>query len=86
MATLYNYIVQGNEERGKTTRGKSSLKKGHEKNTKNAELMVLLLLQTKLWCLEEYSSWEEENISHLDQEQLLDGIWDHVEQVKSNDV
>ena len=48
MVTLLQfYVVQRNEERGKTSRGKSSLKKGHESNTKNVELLVLLLLQTK---------------------------------------
>ena len=31
-----NYLVKRTKERGKTTRGKSSLKKGHERRTKNA--------------------------------------------------
>ena len=42
-----NYYVQKIEERGKTTWGKSSLKKGHERQTKNDELLALLLIQTK---------------------------------------
>ena len=29
---------------------------------------------------------EEDKYSHLDQEQLRDGKWDHVEQLRSNDV
>ena len=37
-------------------------------------------------CLEESSSWEEDKSAHLDQRQLRDGTWDHVEQLKSNDV
>ena len=45
-----------------------------------------MLLKIKGICLEEYSSWEEEKSAHLDQEQFQDGNWDHVEQLRSNDV
>ena len=47
-----------------------------------------ILLQTKFWCLEELSSWEEEKYAQLDQEhkQLHDGNSDHVEQLRSTDV
>ena len=48
--------------------------------------MMLMLLQIKFLCLEEYSSWEEDKSAHLDQGQLQDGNQDHVEQLKSNDV
>ena len=36
--------------------------------------------------MEESSSSEEDKSAHLDQGQLQDGNWDHVEQLKSNDV
>ena len=36
VAPFNNYYVQKVEERGKTIWGKSSLKKGHERQTKNA--------------------------------------------------
>ena len=38
--------------------------------------------------MEESSSWEEEKSAHLDKKhkQLEDGYWDHVEQLRSNDV
>ena len=45
-----------------------------------------MILQTKYYCLEEYYSWEEEKYVHLDQEHPEDGNWDHVEQLRSNDV
>ena len=48
-------------------------KKDMKINTKNIELLVLLLLQTKFLCLEESSSWEEDKSAHLDQGQLQDG-------------
>ena len=76
-----NYYVEKAKEKGKTTWGKSSLKKGHEMQTKNSELL-LMLLQTKCCFVEEYSSWEEDKSAHLDQGQLQD----HVEQLRSNDV
>ena len=62
-------------------------RKEMKRNTKNVELLVLLLIQTKCWCLEEYSSWEKDKSSHLDKKnkQLQDGYWDHVEQLVSND-
>ena len=61
-------------------------RKDMKSNTKNVELLMLLLLQTKCRFLEESSSWEEDKSAHLDQGQLQDGNWDHVEQLKSNDV
>ena len=38
--------------------------------------------------MEEYSFWEEEKYAHLDQKhkQLQDEYYDHVEQLRSNDV
>ena len=37
------------------------------KDMRGKPKMMLMLLQIKFLCLEEYSSWEEEKYAHLDQ-------------------
>ena len=48
---------------------------------------VNLSIQTKLLCLDKYSSLEEEEYAQLNQKyrQLLNENWTHVEQLKSTD-
>ena len=87
MVTLLQFILSKEMRKEAKPQGENPPSiKDMKSSTKNVELLVLLLLQTKCWCLEEYSSWEEDKSTHLDQGQLQDGNWDHVEQLKSNDV
>ena len=87
MVTLLQFILSKELRKEAKPHGENiPSRKDMRINTKNDELLVLPLLQTKCWFLDESSSWEEEKSTHLDQEQLQDRNWDHVERLRSNDV
>ena len=69
MFTLLQFILSKEMRKEEKPQGENPpSRKDMKINTKNVELLVLLLLQTKCWCLEESSSWEEDKSSHLDQQ------------------
>ena len=74
MVTLLQFILSKEMRKEAKPQGENPpSRKDMKSNTKIAELVVLLLLQTKCLCLDESSSWEEDKSAHLDQRQLQDG-------------
>ena len=74
MVTLLQFILSKEMRKETKPRGENpASRRDMKSNTKKVELLVLLLLQTKCWCLEESSSWEEDKYAHMDQGQLQDG-------------
>ena len=71
MVTLLQFILSKEMRKEEKPQGENpSSRKDMRRNTKNVELLVLLLLQTKCLCMEESSSREEDKSAHLDQGQL----------------
>ena len=71
MVTLLQFILSKEMRKEAKPQGENPpSRKDMKSNTKNVELLVLFLLQTKCRCLEESSSLEEDKSAHLNQGQL----------------